>query len=68
MGDRPIIRVQHIVKSFGTIMAVNDVSFDVRPGEIFAFLGPNGVSFSLARSTPSRASPGSSRRSRAWIR
>src|SRR5260221_13971794 len=24
-------------------MAVNDVSFDVRPGEIFAFLGPNGA-------------------------
>jgi len=43
VGDRPIIRVQHIVKSFGTIMAVNDVSFDVRPGEIFAFLGPNGA-------------------------
>src|SRR5437773_1211482 len=37
------MRVQHIVKSFGTVMAVNDVSFDVRPGEIFACLGPNGA-------------------------
>ena len=43
MSDRPIIRVQHVVKSFGAVMAVNDVSFDVRPGEIFAFLGPNGA-------------------------
>jgi len=43
VGGRPIIRVQHVVKSFGTVMAVNDVSFDVRPGEIFAFLGPNGA-------------------------
>ena len=43
MSDRPIIRVQHIVKSFGTVMAVNDVSFEVRPGEIFACLGPNGA-------------------------
>ena len=43
MSDRPIIRVQHIVKSFGTVMAVNDVSFDVRPEEIFACLVPNGV-------------------------
>jgi len=43
VSDRPIIRVQHIVKSFGSVMAVNDVSFDVRPGEIFAFLGPNGA-------------------------
>ena len=43
MSDRPILRVQHIAKSFGTVLAVNDVSFDVRPGEIFAFLGPNGA-------------------------
>jgi len=43
VSDRPIIRVQHIVKSFGTVMAVNDVSFEVRPGEIFACLGPNGA-------------------------
>jgi ABC-2 type transport system ATP-binding protein len=43
VSDRPIIRVQHIVKSFGSVMAVNDVSFDVRAGEIFAFLGPNGA-------------------------
>ena len=39
----PIIRVQHVVKTFGTVTAVNDVSFDVHPGEIFAFLGPNGA-------------------------
>ncbi|MFN2572171.1 MAG: ABC transporter ATP-binding protein [Gemmatimonadales bacterium] len=38
-----MIRVQHVVKSFGKVTAVNDVSFDVRAGEIFAFLGPNGA-------------------------
>ncbi len=43
MSDHPIIRVQHVVKSFGKVTAVNDVSFDVRAGEIFAFLGPNGA-------------------------
>ena len=43
MSDRPIIRVQHVVKSFGTVTAVDDISFDVRSGEIFAFLGPNGA-------------------------
>ena len=43
MPDRPIIRVQHVVRSFGAVTAVNDVSFDVQPGEIFAFLGPNGA-------------------------
>ncbi|HYU27690.1 MAG TPA: ATP-binding cassette domain-containing protein, partial [Gemmatimonadales bacterium] len=43
MSEHPIIRVQHVVKTFGKVTAVNDVSFDVRAGEIFAFLGPNGA-------------------------
>ncbi len=37
------IIVEHICKNFGTVKAVNDVSFEVRPGEIFALLGPNGA-------------------------
>src|SRR5436190_15461377 len=40
---QPIIRVQHLVKKFGDDTAVDDVSFDVRRAEIFAFLGPNGA-------------------------
>ena len=43
MSEHPIIRVQHLAKSFGTVAAVNDVSFDVQRGEVFAFLGPNGA-------------------------
>src|SRR5579863_334139 len=43
MGGRPMIRVQNLVKTFGSFTAVNDVSFDVAKGEIFAFLGPNGA-------------------------
>jgi ABC-2 type transport system ATP-binding protein len=38
-----MIRVNHLVKTFGTFTAVNDVSFEVAEGEIFAFLGPNGA-------------------------
>jgi ABC-2 type transport system ATP-binding protein len=38
-----MIRVSHLVKTFGTFTAVNDVSFEVAEGEIFAFLGPNGA-------------------------
>ncbi|MEL7625598.1 MAG: ATP-binding cassette domain-containing protein [Anaerolineaceae bacterium] len=36
------IVVNHIAKSFGDMQAVKDVSFTVRPGEIFGLLGPNG--------------------------
>jgi ABC-2 type transport system ATP-binding protein len=38
-----MIRVEHLVKKFGEFTAVNDVSFEVAKGEIFAFLGPNGA-------------------------
>ncbi len=37
------IETSHISKSFNNIKVVDDVSFDVRPGEIFGLLGPNGA-------------------------
>lgn len=39
----PIIEVEHLVKAFGTFRAVDDISFTVRRGEIFGFLGANGA-------------------------
>jgi ABC-2 type transport system ATP-binding protein len=38
-----MIRVEHLAKSYEDITAVNDISFEVAEGEIFAFLGPNGA-------------------------
>jgi len=38
-----MITVEHLTRRFGGLVAVNDVSFDVAAGEIFAFLGPNGA-------------------------
>lgn len=38
-----IIEVENLVKKFGDLVAVNDISFKVAPGEIFGFLGPNGA-------------------------
>jgi ABC-2 type transport system ATP-binding protein len=38
-----IIQAQNLTKTFGTFTAVNDVTFNVPKGEIFAFLGPNGA-------------------------
>ena len=37
------IRIQHLTKNYGSQKAVNDISFDVNPGEIMGFLGPNGA-------------------------
>jgi len=38
-----VIRVENLVKKYGKLVAVRDISFDVQRGEIFAFLGPNGA-------------------------
>jgi len=38
-----MIQVQNLVRKFGDFQAVKDISFDVKPGELFAFLGPNGA-------------------------
>ena len=38
-----MIQVSNLVKAYGDFVAVNDISFDVQEGEIFAFLGPNGA-------------------------
>lgn len=39
----PSISVSHLVKSFGSFRAVDDISFSVSRGEIFGFLGANGA-------------------------
>ena len=37
------VQVEHLVKRFGSVNAVDDISFDVAQGEIFGILGPNGA-------------------------
>ena len=39
----PVIQVSRIRKSYGSTIAVSEVSFDVREGEIFGLIGPNGA-------------------------
>lgn len=43
MKNQAAIRVENVSKSYGNFQAVQDVSFEVFPGEIFAMLGPNGA-------------------------
>ena len=43
MSRQPVIDVSGIRKTYGTTVAVDEVSFDVRQGEIFGLIGPNGA-------------------------
>ena len=42
-ASEPVIEVEHLVKAFGSFHAVDDISFSVKKGEIFGFLGANGA-------------------------
>ena len=39
----PVIEVKNLVKTYGPVTAVNDISFSIRQSEIFGMLGPNGA-------------------------
>ena len=47
-GDNKVIEVNNLVKKFNGITAVDNISFSVEEGDIFAFLGPNGAGKSTA--------------------
>lgn len=46
--DEKIIEISHLSKIFGAFRAVDDISFEVKKGEIFGFLGANGAGKSTA--------------------
>mgnify|MGYP003612926788 CR=1 FL=1 len=60
-----IIEIKHLSKSYGTIKAVDQVSFSVNEGELFAFLGPNGAGKSTTMKILTGFLPPSS--GEAWI-
>jgi ABC-2 type transport system ATP-binding protein len=40
---KPVLKADSLVKRYGDVLAVNDISFEIYRGEIFGFLGPNGA-------------------------
>ena len=38
-----LLRVENVSKHFGSLVAVNDISMTVQPGELRAIIGPNGA-------------------------
>ncbi len=43
LGLAAVVECRHLTRHFGSFTAADDVSFQVRPGEIFGLLGPNGA-------------------------
>src|SRR5881275_1743695 len=39
----PILAVRHLTRAFGGLVAVNSVSFNIYPGEVYGLIGPNGA-------------------------
>jgi branched-chain amino acid transport system ATP-binding protein len=39
----PVLRIEHLRKNFGALIVTDDVTLDVRPGELHAIIGPNGA-------------------------
>ena len=42
MSDAPVV-VEHLVKRYGEVVAVDHISVEVRRGELFGFIGPDGA-------------------------
>jgi len=43
MQGEPVVEVNNLRKTYGPLVAVDGVSFEVREGEIFGMVGPNGA-------------------------
>ena len=44
-----VLRLEHVTKRFGGLVAVNDLSFEVKERQIHALIGPNGLRYKLKK-------------------
>jgi len=61
----PAIQVQNLTKNYGAVLAVDDISFEVKVGELVGFLGPNGAGKSTTMRILTTYLPAS--RGYAWV-
>lgn len=43
MSVKPTVQLENVTKIIGKKTIINNISFDIYPGEVFGFLGPNGA-------------------------
>lgn len=43
MNERPGLTIEGVSKSYGDLLVLDDLSFNVRPGELLGFVGSNGA-------------------------
>ena len=65
MSEQPALRVEGLSRHFGSLKAVEDVSFEVRPGSRHAVIGPNGAGKSTLFALVAGALPATS--GRVWL-
>ena len=41
-SSEAVVRIRNLVKRYGELVAVDHLSLDIAPGEVFGLLGPNG--------------------------
>lgn len=44
-----MLEIRHLTKQYGEKTAVDDLTLTIRPGEIFGFIGPNGLRYKLKK-------------------
>ena len=66
--ETDMIKITHLKKSFGDVKAVNDLSFQVKKGELFAFLGVNGAGKSTSAGSFAKTAERFRSRAQIWIR
>ncbi len=52
-----VLQIEGVSKRFGDVVAVEDLTLSLAPGELFGFIGPNGAEQQLSKRSPNSYDP-----------